>query len=216
MGRHRLLTLEIVLEAALALGLDKITMKTLAEQLGVAVSTLYHYVRHRDDLLQLMAARRRSAQHVFRDEGQHWTELLVAAYAWSSFEFLRANPALLTLLIQGHLGPETEADMLESLLAGLVRRGFDNHDALRLHAHTTTLAVGLASLDASTRNRAQAVQELLAARGEGLPHLQACAHGFAHYDTSALFDAQLQRLLRNVAEERGENPPHNPNRALAA
>src|SRR3954471_24589766 len=76
-GRLARISRPAIAEAALELGLDDdLTMKRVADHLGVSVPGLYHWVRGRDDLLRLAAEHALSRVHLPEDIGQHWATWL--------------------------------------------------------------------------------------------------------------------------------------------
>ena len=46
-----------IIAAAIEIGLDKVTLKQVADRLGVGIATLYRHVRNRDELVRLAAFR---------------------------------------------------------------------------------------------------------------------------------------------------------------
>ncbi|WP_280487324.1 TetR/AcrR family transcriptional regulator [Nocardia farcinica] len=138
-GRPRLLTLDAIVEAATRLGTDRLTMKGLAEELDVAVGTLYRYVDGRNGLLELIAARQLRG---FQDEHQEWQDF-PRAFAWSNYRVMSNNPTMLTLYLEGVLGPESQADLIDSFIRGMIRRGFATQEAERIQLHVQAVAFGL-------------------------------------------------------------------------
>lgn len=102
--------------------LASISMKDLADRLGVGVATLYRYVSDRTELVRLASAR--AAHRTFpRDTGQPWPELLTG-YAESIYSALSVSPMLLHAYVDGHIGPELEIEFADSFLAAMKKRGF--------------------------------------------------------------------------------------------
>lgn len=200
-GRPRILSLDAVLDAALELGVDKVSMKGLAERLGVAVGTLYRYVAGRDELLQRVAVRHRLQQNPFQDDGQS-CEALVHEYAKIAFHYLLDNPALINLYIAGDIGPEAEVDFIEQFLGAMTRRGFEAKDALQLNFQIQMCAFSMAAhahnvsaLRNGERARGDRVHELFESRGDALTHIRSCAREFAREDSSQILQEQVQLLL---------------------
>src|SRR4051794_5335215 len=54
-GRPPRISRALIAEAAHDIGLDEVTMRAVAERLGVGIASLYHHVDGRDDLLRLAA-----------------------------------------------------------------------------------------------------------------------------------------------------------------
>ena len=51
-GRPPRIDLAAIADAVLVIGFDDVTMRRVADHLGVSVPGLYHYVKGRDDLLR--------------------------------------------------------------------------------------------------------------------------------------------------------------------
>ena len=74
-GRPRLLTHDEILDAAIEMGLETLTMKKLASELGVGTATLYQYFDSRRDLTRAAAVHALSDVPLPKDKGQPWPEL---------------------------------------------------------------------------------------------------------------------------------------------
>ena len=71
-GRPRRLTLDQILDAGLAIGLDNnLTMAAVAERLGVSATVLYGYVSGREELIRFASARAAMDHDFPNDEGQY-------------------------------------------------------------------------------------------------------------------------------------------------
>jgi AcrR family transcriptional regulator len=139
-GRPRRVTLEAVIDAACAFGIDQIEMGPIAERLGVGVGTLYRYVRDREHLIELVAARRSRREGVV-DRGQSWQDVLRESAA-SAFEVFTRTPELITHVMAASIADETDPQTTERLLKLLVDRGFDPVDALNLYQQVHQLVAG--------------------------------------------------------------------------
>ena len=181
-GRPRRLTVDGIVDAACALGIERVEMASLADRLGVGVATLYGYVRSRDHLLELVADRR-GRRELLVDRGQSW-EVLLREHAAASFVIYTVWPQLIAMMIEGGLGREAEAPYLDHLLALLLDRGIAPEDGLRLYYRVNQIvigaAVGAAYARAVAAEGAEApdpvARHLLGA--DDLPALRRCvAHG---------------------------------------
>lgn len=79
-GRPRRLTTEQLLETAIAIGLEGLTMSAVARRLGVSITVLYGYVSSREELVRLAASYALEQHQYPEDDGQHWS-VYVAQYA---------------------------------------------------------------------------------------------------------------------------------------
>ncbi len=142
-GRPRLLTLDQVLDGALAVGLDRFNMALLAEHLGVGVATLYQYVPSRDALVRMAVSRQVARLPLPRDTGQHWADF-IREYALALQEALVSEPRAIAQFAAADFGFETEVEMVDGFLAVLVLRGFSLPDAVRIVRYTGFIAFGAA------------------------------------------------------------------------
>ena len=214
MGRPRRLTIHQLLDAALELGLDDLSMARLADRLGVGIATLYRQVGSRDELLRLAAARQ-AVHHSFPvDRGQHWSAF-VNEYARALFDLLTGESQLIARYIDGGLGPEVEIDSVELFLNALVTRGFAPEEAMRLFRSTGQIVMGTAVAWAHSRamqgagtSHASAARLALAHRDEDeLPLLRSCMKDYCDEARRCDWEETLTHLLRGVAARRGETLP---------
>lgn len=177
-GRPKSIDLETLLQVAAEMDLATISMRSLAERLGVGVATVYRYVKDRDALVRLAAAR---AAHrtVPEDTGEDWREL-IHAYADSMFSALSNNSSLMHAYLDGHLGAELEIEMVDRFVASLVARGFAAEQALGIFRAVGLLTIGTAAATLHLRAHtalhggpAVAVEHALDRRGKSeLPALR--------------------------------------------
>ena len=203
-GRPRLLTLDQVLDGALAIGLDRFNMGVLAEHLGVGVATLYQYVSGRDALVRLAVSRQVARLPLPRDTGQPWADY-VREYALALQEALVSEPRAIAQFAEGGFGFETEVEMVDGFLAVMVARGF------ALVRHTGFIAFGAAVAVARERANAAkgqktsaAVARAIARSQASLPLMRATAELYAA-ETSQLAAELLQPFIEQIARQRGES-----------
>lgn len=143
-GRPRRLQLEQVLEAALAIGLQQLTMASVAERLGVAKTVLYGYVSSREELVKHAAAYASRSYRFPEDTGQPWMQWILE-YSRALFEVLTMEGELLERWISGDQSPILEVDAAETWLRALTTRGFTGEEALRLRRAVSHLVIGAAA-----------------------------------------------------------------------
>src|ERR671932_1217928 len=128
------LTREEIVRTAIALldevGLDGLTLRRLATELGVSAPTLYWHVRHKRELLDLMVEQmldleRRSGSP---RHGQPWWEWLTEQ-AWVQWEGLVAHRDA-ALVAAGNRPTPRSLPLIEERLATLVTVGFPPGEAL--------------------------------------------------------------------------------------
>lgn len=120
------LSRERVLRAAIALadaeGIDKLTMRRLASDLGVEAMTLYHYVRNKDDLIGAIVARVMGEIRLPGREGDWKAELRQTAI--SAHDVLVRHPwASARMQASAGLTPE-RLEYMEAILGCLRAGGF--------------------------------------------------------------------------------------------
>lgn len=221
-GRPRRLTLEAVLDAALEVGLSRLTMAGVAERMGVASAVLYSYVSSREDLVR-MAAAHASKRHDFpQDTGQHWA-LYVEAHAHALFELLAADSQMIVSFLSGGFGPRAEADRAEIWLGALTSRGFAFEEAWQLLRSIGHLVIGAAAaftharaLRASGSSHELEARKTALSRDGELPLLSSHLRAFEDEEQLADWRAGLLLILRGVAADRGETLPISMTRSTSA
>ncbi len=215
-GRPPRVSAEAIVEAAVELGLDRVTLKQVADRLGVAVATLYRHVRSRDELVRMAAFRlvlqRRMPQPGVAGE-VHWAQI-AAGFAAGLFETFVAEPQLISEMARGRLGPDSEVDFLEQFLAAMAVHGIDGAEAVRLHNALAMLTIGaaagaasIAAARAAGAPHEQAMREVFEQRdADELPHLRAALEHTINIDPGQWLTA-LRDLLVGFATARGETLP---------
>ena len=141
------MTREQIARAALRIadaeGLDAVSMRRVAADLGVGTMTLYHYVRTKDDLFQLMGDTIMGELHV-PDEALDpvdWRSS-IAAVARASREAFRRHPWIVKAMDQGgEIGPNG-IKHFEQSLAAVEGTGLDAAGRLELIAIVDDLVFG--------------------------------------------------------------------------
>jgi AcrR family transcriptional regulator len=193
-GRPPRISRQAIAEAAVAVGLEDLTLKAVAARLGVSVPSLYHHVENRDDLVRLAAEHSAQQRHRPVDTGQHWALWLLEWARWNRDAFLD-EPGLLGQYIDGALTFEAIASNAEAILAGLCRQGFTVTDAQAAYELVSSCAIGRAVSDLRRRRGST-----LPDPGPDHPHLRELFRAGVERD----FDAEVTVLLRGIAAERGE------------
>ena len=142
---HRGLTRERVVDAALAIadqdGIDAVTFRRLAETLGVTPMALYHHIRDKGHLLDLMASRLLGDLDVSPpDDDTPWHESL-RAIGQRFLALVEAHPAA-PFLLSRPFDPAAARDVSAALLTILGQAGFAPADAVRMLQVLTGMLVG--------------------------------------------------------------------------
>lgn len=140
------LTRDRIVESALGLarheGLSGVSMRKLAQELGVEAMSLYHHVPNKRALLILMADRSLSGLEP-ADPSLPWSQRLVTLLQ-GIFQAGLENPAMISVLAAQELDPtEVEASefsaltLIESVLAILAESGLEAEE--RVHVYNTLI-----------------------------------------------------------------------------
>jgi AcrR family transcriptional regulator len=210
-----------IARAAGELPLEQVTMKAVADRLGVSVAALYHHVDNRGELLRLAAEQSALRMTLPRDENQHW-----AAWCYQWADYIRrafaADPELLKQYIDGALGAEAIADHVEAAIALFVRQGFTEAEAYAVYELVSECALGAAITEIRAARYAAVGEPLdlqfrtvLARREPGaLPGIR----GLLAFGEPAAppFADRIVTVLASVASERGDDPAETVRQVRAA
>src|SRR3712207_3996732 len=162
--RREPLSRETVVHAAVEYadeyGISALTMRRLGEVLGVEAMSLYHHVNGREDLLEGMVASIVGAVHVPADDElgpvDGWQAFLqhtahevrtVAVRHPNLFPLVATRPPAAPWLRP----PLRSLEVVEEFLAGLIRRGLDEPNAVRVYKVFTSFLLGHLLLEVSAR-----------------------------------------------------------------
>ena len=210
-GRPARISRESIAQAASEIGLSDLTLRAVADRLGVSIASLYHHVESKDDLLRLAAEQAAARRPIPRDDGQHWATWLFEWAVYNRDAFV-AEPALLGQYLDGAIGAEVIAENSDAILAPLVRQGFGVVEAQSAYQLVTSCALGSAvhaireqRAVAVGRPEATAIRDVLAARDPGdLPHLRALLDGIAASPLDS-FETRIVTVLAGIAVRRGDD-----------
>ena len=130
-GRPRLLSHEEILEGAIELGLEGLTMKRLATYLNVGTATLYQYFDSRKTLMRAAAVHSLSDVPLPEDTGQHWSKL-ARDYVESVQTLLAENPSFIHSYQHTDYGFEVQFQLIEKFLQSMSSRGFTPEKGMEL------------------------------------------------------------------------------------
>jgi AcrR family transcriptional regulator len=209
-GRPPRVTVQAIVAAALEIGLEKVTLKQIADQLGVAQATLYRHVNNRDELLRLAAFQLTLQRQLPDAANRHWSDLAVR-YAESLYEAFLNEPQLISQLLKGELGPHAEVDVLEPFLGVICQHGFSELEGVQLfHAigmitiGAAAGAIGLKASKVAGKPWSEAMRRTLAERDESeLPQIRRVLPATLDIDPIPWLPS-LYALLSGIAAARGE------------
>ncbi|HEY3701641.1 MAG TPA: TetR family transcriptional regulator [Acidimicrobiales bacterium] len=218
-GRPPRIDRETIARTAAEVGLDRVTMKAVADRLGVSVPGLYHHVGSRDDLVRLAAEYAASHIEVPRDRGQHWSVWLLE---WAQYvrAALTSLPDVLGQFLSGSIGMDRMVDHLDAVIALMTTQGFSPAEAIDAFRLVSATSLGVAVGEIREAREAEAgrssvaeYHRLLAHRPPAeLTHIRRLVGGPEQLAPS--FDEQIRTVLVGIAARRGEPWEQLP--ALAA
>ncbi len=119
-------------------GLGALTMRRLADEVGVEAASLYHHVPNKDALLDGVMVKMRSEMRIPDVLPEDWRDLMEAIFAeWR--RVLAAHPNLMSLA-----GRRVETDP-DSGLVFLTQLGFSDDAAVELWQSMISLTVGFST-----------------------------------------------------------------------
>jgi AcrR family transcriptional regulator len=139
-GLSRADVVDAGLELAHEFGLEGVSIRGVAERLGVTPMALYRHVTSKDDLLDGMADELYAELRLPDAVEDWWAALLLLAH--STRRIVLARPWAVPLLARPLAGPHARAfdEALRSLLLGA---GFSRADAAELHVQLTSMVFAL-------------------------------------------------------------------------
>ncbi len=141
-GRPPRISRAMIAEAAHELGLEGLTLKAVADHLGVSVAALYHHVSGKEDLMRVAAEHSTRAVPLPVDHGQNWAQWLLD---WANYNraIFTAQPGLLGQYLEGGIGADLVVERLDTILAVLVREGFSVQAAHTAYELVSSCALGM-------------------------------------------------------------------------
>ncbi|MBX6386944.1 MAG: TetR/AcrR family transcriptional regulator C-terminal domain-containing protein [Microbispora sp.] len=216
------LTRERIVDAAYVVldreGYDRLSMRQVAAELGVAVSALYVHVRDKDELLQLMYARMFEGYELPDPDPEHWREQ-VRDYATQARERLMSHRDLAKLSMgQVPFTPDL-LPYVERLLAILAAAGLPKRVLAISGDLLSTYIAGFALEESLWQQRYREagsswhkIREEINGYFASLPpdrfpHLVALANLMIDESNDYRFKLGLEIILRGLASYAGEPDP---------
>jgi TetR/AcrR family tetracycline transcriptional repressor len=160
-------------------GLEALTLRRLATELGVSAPTLYWHVRNKRQLLDLMAEAlvERAGRSTAPAPGQPWWDWLAeeARLMWRALTSHRDA----ALVVAGNRPTDTALPGIEQVMASLVTVGFPPAEALRMILSISNYVIGCAverQAEAARDQDPERDVRLLHQAGD-LPYLRAALAG---------------------------------------
>jgi AcrR family transcriptional regulator len=194
---------ERIAVAALALldagGEEAVTMRAIAERLGVRAPSLYNHVRSKDALLELVADRVVSGVDASGFATLPW-DLALRRWAWSYYDALAAHPNLVPYVAANFGRIDASLRRAEQVYRGLLAAGWSPSRATRIAA-----AVRYAVLGAAVGSFAGGFDADGPAVADRFPALREAGRQPERRD--AIDRAALELLLERFLDGLGAPPP---------
>ena len=209
-GRPRLLTHEEIIEGAIALGLEGLTMKKLATHLNVGTATLYQYWGSRKELMQAAAVHSLSDLDLPEDTGQHWSEY-AREYVNCILDLLAGNPTFVLSYHAKDYGFEVQFKLIEQFLSAMKDRGFEPEAGMRLFNMVGSAAFA-GAVETIRQNEFELHNETMTVVAErqfgrlesdDFPLMQQAMKSFSSSPADKV-ESLLQAAFKTIARERGE------------
>lgn len=197
-------------------GFERITIRSLAAELGVAPMSLYRHVRDKDDLLNEVVDRLLNSVWQPESDAVQWRAWITEA-ADNLRRFLTTQPAALHIYLSHPVVTPTAVERMRQMLRVLRQATGDEPRARQAYAAIQTYTLGFAALEASratweASHRATASESKPAEATDLMDELAA-------YTTPRQFSEGLTYLLDGIAGRRRhdvDRPAQSTSRSTAA
>jgi TetR/AcrR family tetracycline transcriptional repressor len=199
-----MLTREKIVEAGLAIvdeqGQERLTMRGLAQRLGVTATAIYHYVEGRDELLEAILDHVCAAIVADADDSGDWRHRL-SSLLESLIEHSMTHPAASVWAITSYARQEPMLRLHEAILATLDDAGFPPREAVRIKGILLRFCVGHLVLHESAPGH-----EWRTLPKDRFPHYRAAGPALDVSRPAEVFTSGLTLLITGLAEPTRGNP----------
>lgn len=212
------LDLERILEAAQDIiradGFEALSMRKLAQRLGVGAMTLYGYVQTKDELLTLLAEQLMGRMKFGRAD-RDWQDQLKDILR-SVHRLFVEHPELAEIVARQHLNAVSAFRGAEIAFAALHRAGLDAEDSMSAFLALVAYTAGFAQRE-QHRSRDPQQHERRVARLKSLPagefqHVSRLTELFVSGPDARHFEDGLDLLVRGIASK-AQDSNHGRTRA---
>jgi TetR/AcrR family transcriptional regulator, tetracycline repressor protein len=188
-----MLTRERIVEAGLGIvdefGPERLTMRGLAQRLGVTATAIYHYVDGRDDLLEAILDQVCETIVANADQTGSWRRRL-ASLLESLVEQSMTHPSASVWAITSYARQEPMLRLHEAILATLADAGFPPREAVRIKGILLRFCVGHLVLHESAPGH-----DWRALPKDRFPHYRASGPALDRSDPADVFATGLATLI---------------------
>jgi AcrR family transcriptional regulator len=146
-------TVDEIIDTALQIGLDRVTIRKVADSLGMTVPGIAYHVRTRDDLLALVMERAVKALYAPDQEASASFGETITRFAEGLFDWFRQHPILVMQVAQGRILQENVDRHLQLLMGATYAHEIDRVWALGVLSQVTAAVIGAAVLEAAQASR---------------------------------------------------------------
>ena len=151
MAKTKSLSRQSYIDAAFAIisteGVEKLSMRKVASQLGVSAMAMYKHFKNKDELLSAALDEFAWSANVFPSEDLPWQEW-IASFAHGMFDALCGEISWVPLLGSIKIGPKAMT-ITDSFIRKLTDSGFSERDAMEAFLTVIQVVIGAASIQAS-------------------------------------------------------------------
>lgn len=204
------------LRIARADDLERLTMKRLAEELGVTPMAVYRYFRNKAELVDAILDRfvRESAVTRASGDPSDWQEWLRRTFG-AMRRALVDTPGVLTYLGNAQRFGPGAFETLDETLGVLRGAGFGDREAVDAFMALASYTIGAAGMEAAWRGRRRPTDEradervtrarIELASAEHFPHAAALAPQLARIAAEPPFESGLELLLEGLTRRLAED-----------
>jgi AcrR family transcriptional regulator len=158
-GRPRKVAVDEIIDAALRIGLDQVTIGKVADSLGMTAPGIAYHMRTRDDLLALATERAVKTLYPPDQEAAGSFKETIKSFAEGLFAWLRDHPILVMQVAQGRILEENVDRHLERLLGAANPSEIDRDHAIDVISQVTAAVIGAAVVEAAQTSRRSATKQ---------------------------------------------------------
>ncbi|MDH4145398.1 MAG: TetR/AcrR family transcriptional regulator C-terminal domain-containing protein [Acidimicrobiia bacterium] len=206
-GRPRSIDRDKIVRAANEIGAERLTMRAVAQHLGVTTQALYNHIGGRRELMALLANDYGDVFDIPLHDAADWRELLMGFARALRQRLLDRPGTAASVTTRGPTSPD--AVLFVDRFLGAMRRelGVDEQVALLAYRSVLELVIGSvqrAELEANDpdndrAHRALFYEALTNTEPQRLEHLAFIAAGWGRYPSATLFEYTLTCLVDGIA-----------------
>jgi len=200
--RGRASSRQQVLATALELiddeGMEALTIRRLAAELSIGVTTVYGYVRTKEEILDGVTSLALEAVRLDPARQPQWPNA-IRAYLHALYSALRAHPGATQVIASGRTPGAPFDDFREAGISALEAAGFPKRDAVTSLSALYSYVVGFAATAGDPAGRqTQDLARVKSLPSERYPALIDAAAEFSSRFSNEAFEFGLDRLLEGL------------------